>query len=213
MAGASTIITDDSLLSRLDQKLFRLEGLLALVSGLAIFTLIILAVISVSGRNFWNQPLTGYVDWIEQAMPLIAFMGVAYVQRLGGHIRMDLFIGMFHGRILWMIELFSVVVILALMMLLTWGSFEHFLRSFDFSAPLWSRDSSMDIAIPLWPAKLIAPVAFFVLCVRLVLQVWAYALAILNDLEFPVAVPLIEDAAEMASKEAASVSGFDETRG
>ncbi len=213
MAGASTIITDDSLLSRLDQKLFRIEGWLALVSGLAVFSLIILAVVSVSGRNFWNQPIPGYVDWIEQAMPLIAFMGIAYVQRQGGHIRMDLIIGLFKGRALWVLELFSVMIILVLMILLTWGSFEHFLRSFDFAAPLWSRDSSMDIAIPLWPAKLIAPVAFSVLCLRLVLQIWAYTRAALHNVEHPIAVPLIEDAAEMASKEAASVSGFDETRG
>jgi len=213
MAGTSKINSDNSLLSRLDQALHKAEGWLALVSGLAIFSLIILAVVSVSGRNFLNQPLPGYVDWIEQAMPLIAFMGIAYVQRLGGHIRMDLIIGMFNGRLLWALELFSVVVILILMMLLTWGSFEHFLRSFDFSAPMWSRDSSMDIAIPLWPAKLIAPVAFSVLCLRLSLQIWAYGRAFLQNNEFPVGVPLIEDAAETASKEAASVSGFDETRG
>ncbi len=47
----------------------------------------VLAVISVGGRNLMNAPLPGYVDWIEQAMPLIAFMGIAFVQREGGHIR------------------------------------------------------------------------------------------------------------------------------
>lgn len=72
MAGSSLVLTDDSALSRIDQKLYRVEGVLALVSGLAVFSLMILAVVSVSGRNFANQPLPGYIDWIEQAMPLIA---------------------------------------------------------------------------------------------------------------------------------------------
>ncbi|MEM7303047.1 MAG: TRAP transporter small permease [Pseudomonadota bacterium] len=213
MASFSNINTDNSTLSRIDQTLFRIEGWMALISGLAVFSLIILAVLSVSGRNFFNQPLPGYVDWIEQAMPLIAFTGIAYVQRLGGHIRMDLVIGAFRGRFLWLLELISVIIILAVMLLLAWGSYEHFARSFDFNAPLWSRDSSMDIAIPLWPAKLIAPVAFSVLCLRLVLQFWAYCRALVQGAENPIAVPIIENAAEAASKEAASVSGFDETRG
>ena len=77
MAGAASVLSDDSRLSRVDQTLYKLERLLALLSGLAVFALMILAVISVAGRNFFNQPLPGYVDWIEQAMPLIAFMGVA----------------------------------------------------------------------------------------------------------------------------------------
>ena len=92
MATASLVLTDDSTLSKLDQKLLRFERFLALVSGLAVFSLMVLAVISVTGRNGFSQPLPGYVDWIEQAMPLIAFMGIAYVMREGGHIRMDIFV-------------------------------------------------------------------------------------------------------------------------
>ncbi|WP_162651488.1 TRAP transporter small permease [Lentilitoribacter sp. Alg239-R112] len=209
MAGSSSVLTDDTLLSRLDRALYALEGKLALLSGLAVFSLMILAVVSVTGRNAINQPLPGYVDWIEQAMPLIAFMGVSYTQRLGGHIRMDLFIGMLNGRALWVVELLTTFIILLVMILLVWGSFAHFQRSFDFSAPMWSRDSSMDIAIPLWPAKLLAPIAFSVLCARLVLQCWGYIRAIVNNERSPIAVPLIEDAATQAANEAATVSDFD----
>jgi len=212
MAGSSCVLEDNTKLSLLDRYLFRLESLLALLSGLAVFLLMILAVVSVSGRNLINQPLPGYVDWIEQAMPLIAFMGVAYTQRLGGHIRMDLFVGMLQGRSAWIAELVTTCVILLVMMVLVYGSFAHFQRSFDFGSPLWSRDSSMDIAIPIWPAKLLAPIAFFILCLRLVLQLWGYIRAIITNAERPVAVPMIEDAATQASNEAASVSGFDETR-
>lgn len=206
MAGTSSVLSDKSLLSRLDNLLYKLEGKLALVSGLAVFSLMLLAVVSVSGRNAINQPLPGYVDWIEQAMPLIAFMGVSYTQRLGGHIRMDLFVGMLTGRPLWIVELITTLVILLVMLLLVYGSFAHFDRSFDFGAPMWSRDSSMDIAIPLWPAKLLAPIAFSVLCLRLMLQVWGYTRAILRNEKNPVAVPLIEDVATQAANEAATVS-------
>ena len=202
MAGHSPVLADDSLVSRLDRKLLMLEQALALVSGVAVFGLMVLAVISVGGRNALNAPLPGYVDWIEQMMPLIAFMGIALVQREGGHIRMDLMIGQLRGRALWLFELVSVVLILVLMLALVWGSWAHFLRSFDFSVPLWSRDSSIDIRLPIWPAKLLVPVAFSVLCLRLVLQIWGFGRALVLGLEAPAAVPLIEDAAAQAAHEA-----------
>ena len=212
MAGTSSILEDGSALSRLDRHLHRIETFLALIGGLAVFSLMLLAVVSVGGRNFFNQPLPGYVDWIEQAMPIIAFLGIAYCQRLGGHIRMDILVGQLRGRPLWIAEFITTLMMLILMALLVWGSFSHFQRSFDFNAPLWSRDSSFDIRLPLWPAKLIVPVAFSVMCLRLALQLWGYVRAIATGSDRPVAVPLIEDAATVAAKEASTVSGFDEGR-
>ncbi|MBL4749997.1 MAG: TRAP transporter small permease [Amylibacter sp.] len=207
MAGRSSVLQDDSLLSKLDRKLYRFEGWLALLSGLAVFSLMILAVVSVTGRHTINQPLPGYVDWIEQAMPLIAFMGVAYTQRDGGHIRMDIVVGVLHGRALWAAEFVTVFLMLVVMILITWGAWAHFGRSFDFGQPLWSRDSSMDIALPLWPAKLLAPIAFGTLCVRFTLQLVAYASAFIRNETSPVAIPIIETAAEQALREADHVSG------
>lgn len=210
MAGTSAVLHDNTTLSRIDRTLYRVEGWLALLSGLAVFSLMVLAVISVGGRNFFAAPLPGYVDWIEQAMPLIAFMGVAYTQRDGGHIRMDILVGALKGRPLWLAEIITTLLILILMMLLVWGSWAHFARSFDFAAPMWSRDSSMDIALPLWPAKLLAPVAFSVLCLRLVVQLWGYGRAFLLNLANPVAVPLVQSAAEQAAAEAETVSGAED---
>ncbi len=209
MAGSSLVLSDDSRLSKIDQRLYKVETALALLSGLAVFSLMLLAVVSVGGRNFANAPLPGYVDWIEQAMPLIAFMGISYAQRDGGHIRMDMVVGALKGRTLYIVEFITTAVVLALFILLIWGSWSHFARSFDFGAPLWSRDSSIDIGIPLWPAKLLAPVAFSVLSLRLMLQLWAYGRAIHNPDQNPVTVPLIADAATQAAMEAEHVSGHD----
>jgi len=209
MAGASTVLEDNSTLSNLDRMLSKLERVMALIAGVAVFGLMVLAVVSVSGRNFFNQPLRGYVDWIEQAMPLIAFLGVSYVQRLGGHIRMDIVVGALRGRTLWFFEFLTTVLVLGLMILLVWGTFAHFDRSFDMTKPNWSRDSSIDIGLPLWPAKLLAPVAFSVLCLRLTLQAWGFGRAFVKGLPDPVAVPLIQSVAEQAAAEAGQIEGRD----
>ncbi len=210
MAGGASVLEDGSNLSRIDRQLHKLESYMALISGLAIFSLMILAVVSVGGRNLMNAPLPGYVDWIEQVMPLIAFMGVAYTQRSGGHIRMDILVGKLRGRALWGAEFITTLAMLILILLLVWGTYSHFLRAFDFSAPYWSRDSSIDISIPLWPAKLLAPIAFSVLGLRLALQLWGYGRAFVLGLVEPVAVPLVLSAAAQAAEEAEHVAGLEE---
>jgi TRAP-type mannitol/chloroaromatic compound transport system permease small subunit len=209
MAGASTVLSDDSLLSRLDRALLPVERFMALLSGIAAFSLMFLAAYSVSGRKFFGAPLAGYVDYIEVLMPLIAIMGVSYVQREGGHIRMDILIGNLHGRILWLLELITVLLILLLIVALVWGSWAHFDRSFDCARPLCSRDSTIDIGLPVWPAKLVVPVALAVLVVRLVLQAAGYARAFFLGLERPVAVPLTLSVAEQAALEAEQLEGRD----
>ncbi|MBM2292184.1 TRAP transporter small permease [Sulfitobacter pseudonitzschiae] len=202
MAGTSSVLEDNSLLSRLDRALVPVEWFFALISGIAVFSLMFLAVWSVLGRKFIGSPLMGYVDYIETAMPLIAIMGVSYVQRSGGHIRMDMLVGALSGRAKWLFELISVLLILVLIIALIWGSWAHFDRSFDCARPFCSRDSSIDIGLPLWPSKLVVPMAFSVLALRLVLQAWGYARALVLGLENPVAVPLILTVAEQARLEA-----------
>ena len=50
MAGSSAVLEDSSLLSRLDRGLLKLETIFALISGIAVFMLMVLAVWSVGGR-------------------------------------------------------------------------------------------------------------------------------------------------------------------
>jgi len=209
MAGSAAVLEDSSLLSRLDRALLPVEKFCALLSGAAIFSLMFLAVYSVTGRKFFGSPMAGYVDYIEAMMPIIAIMGVSYVQRDGTHVRMDMLVGALRGRVLWFFELVSVLLILLLIVALTWGAWEHFDRSFDCARPLCSRDSSIDVGIPVWPSKLVVPIAFAVLVLRLLLQAWGYGRALVLGLESPVAVPLNLTVAEQARLEAEALDGSD----
>ena len=209
MAGSSAVLEDSSLLSRLDRALLPLERFCALLSGVAIFSLMFLAAYSVTGRKFFSSPMAGYVDYIEAMMPIIAIMGVSYVQRDGTHVRMDMLVGALKGRVLWFFELLSVLLILVLIVALTWGAWDHFDRSFDCDRPLCSRDSSIDVGIPIWPSKLVVPIAFGVLVLRLILQAWGYGRALILGLENPVAVPLNLSVAEQARLEAEALEGAD----
>jgi TRAP-type C4-dicarboxylate transport system permease small subunit len=209
MASSAAVLEDSILLSRLDKALEPLERFMTLISGLAVFSLMVLAVWSVGGRKFFGAPLLGYVDYIEAAMPVIAILGVSWVQRDGTHIRMDLLVTRLKGRMLWLFELISVLMILLLIVALVWGAWAHFDRSFDCARPLCSRDSSIDVGIPTWPSKLVVPVAFAVLCARLLIQAVGFGRALVLGLEAPVAVPLNLTIEEQARLEAQQLKGHD----
>ena len=209
MAGSSAVLEDGSLLSRLDRGLLAVERFFALIGGLAILSLMFLAVRSVGGREFFEAPLAGYTNWIEALMPIIAILGVSYVQRDGTHIRMDILIGQFSGRTLWAIETVMIALMLVLMIALTIGAFDFFDRAFDCARPWCSRDSFDDINMPTWPYKLVVPIAFGLLCLRLSLQLVGYGRAFLRNLERPVAVPLMRSVEEQARAEAEQLEGHE----
>ncbi len=209
MSTTSSVQSDDSRLSRLDRALFRIESALTLVGGITILALVMLAVVHVLSRKFLNAPVPGFVDWTEQFMAIFAFLGLSYTQREGGHIRMDILLGLLRGRWVWLFEWLSTLFMLLITTALIYGTFYHFRRSFDWAAPLYSRDSSIDISLPLWPAKLLVTFSLCLLWLRLVLQLWAYGRALIRGEERPVAVPLVETPEEAAYKEAQSVAGVE----
>ena len=92
---------------------------------------------------------------------------------------------------------------------LTYGAWEHFDRSFDCARPWCSRDSSIDIKLPIWPSKLVVPIAFAILTLRLLLQAWGYGRALVLGLENPVAVPLALSIEAQAMAEAKLLEGAD----
>lgn len=197
----SEISADSSPVSRADNVTHKLEAALNTVSGLMIFFLVLLATANVLGRKLFNTPLPGFIDWVEQSMAVFAFAGLAYCQRYGSHIRMDIVIQRLKGRRLWFAELVSSLLILLVTSVLIYGSWFHFLRSVDLSAPLFSRDSSIDIGLPLWPAKLVVPVSLALLWIRLVIQIWGYSLALKSGEDSPVAVPVPRSIVQQAAQE------------
>ncbi len=207
--ATSAVHVDGTKLSRLDRWFLRIESSLNLASGVVIFALVCLAAANVIGRKLLNLPIPGFIDWVEQFMAFFVFAGLAFCQREGGHIRMEIAIGRMRGRRLWFVEFLSILFMIILTTVLIYGTWSHFLRSFDFGSPYWSRDSSIDLGLPLWPAKLIVPVAMVLLWLRLALQLWGFGRAIRLDSTTPVAVPLVLDAASQAAHEAETVTGAD----
>ena len=182
-------------LNCVDSALFRLESLLNSVSGLIVFALMFLGVIQIVLRTVFRAPIFGYIDIVEIAMVGFAVLAISYVQRVGGHVRMELFVSELRGRAHWLAEPASTALGLFIVGVLIPYSYFHFERAFNIG------DSTIDIEIITWPAKLAVPMALSVLFIRLLVQFGGYIRLTIDPTLDPVAVPLLKDVEEIANEE------------
>jgi len=154
-----------------------------------------LGIAQVLGRQLFNVPISGYIDFVELSMATFAFLGVAYCQRHGGHVRMEMVLKVTRGRARWALEVFGTLVALCIIAVLIWYGYGHFLRAWTLG------DSTIDAELPVWPSKLVVPVAFALLWLRLLVQLAGYARLLLQPDAEPAAVPEILSVEQLAKRE------------
>ena len=182
-------------LARADMWLGWVENRLNLLAGILVFALMLLGVAQIVLRTVFRSPIFGYIDIVEVAMVGFAVLAISFVQRVGGHVRMELVVGRFKGRALWIAEAVGTALAIFIVAVLIPYSYRHFERAFDFG------DSTIDIEIVTWPAKLVVPIALAILLVRLVLQMAGYLRLAVSPGSEPVAVPLLKDVEQTAAEE------------
>jgi len=182
-------------LERFDRTLGRVEDIFNLVAAGFIFGLMFLGIAQVLGRRLFNAPISGYIDFVELSMATFAFLCVAYCQRLGGHVRMELVLKLSGGRVRWALEVFGTLVALFIISVLIWYGYDHFLRAWQLG------DSTIDAELPVWPSKLVVPIAFALLWLRLAVQLAGYLRLLRRPDAAPVAVPEILTAEALAARE------------
>jgi TRAP-type mannitol/chloroaromatic compound transport system permease small subunit len=205
MADGADADAQPALLRRADKALSHAEDILNLIAAGAVFFLMFVGVAQIVGRTIFDFAIYGYIDWIEQASSLFAFLGIAYAQRLGSHIGMDLTMG-WKPASRWKIELFGVLMAIVIISVLVWASFTNFLRAYQIG------DSSMDIQLPTWPAKFMVPLALSVLWFRLLLQICGYVRMVRQPDAEPVAVPRLTTIETQVKDEIAEALGREDAR-
>lgn len=185
----------------LHHKLSHVEDAANMLAAFAIFALMVLGVLQIGMRTIFNAPISGYIDLVELSMASMAFLGAAYCQRLGSHIRMELLVGRLHGRALWASEVFGTLVALFIIGVLIWYSAGHFHRS------LTLGDTTIDAEFPVWPSKLLVPIAFSIWFLRLGIQLWGSIRLFMDPTKVPQGVVTMKDVAEHAQDEIHDIMG------
>jgi C4-dicarboxylate transporter, DctQ subunit len=203
VAGDERAPSPPVLLRWADATLSHVEDGLNLIAALAIFFLMFIGVAQIVGRTVFDFAIYGYIDWMEQASSLFAFLGIAYAQRLGSHIGMDLTMN-WRPANRWKVELFGVSIAIVIITILVYASFTNFLRAYSIG------DSTMDIKLPTWPAKLMVPLALSVLWLRMSLQICGYLRMVAHPDAEPVGVPKLVTLETQVKDEIAEALGREE---
>lgn len=178
-----------------DKQLGHIENFLNITAGLIIFALMFLGVFQIILRAAFRSPIYGYIDIVEVSMVGFALMSISYVQRIGGHVRMELLITRFNGRTHWLAEMIGSIVTGAIVAILIPGSYNHFLRAYNFG------DSTIDIELLTWPSKLVVPLALAILLMRIIIQTLGYFRLVVDPSRTPIGIPLIKSVERQAEEE------------
>ncbi len=193
-------------LLRADGWVAKLENALNLLAALAILGVMLFGIAQILSRSLFGGlhalvpaiprfAIHGYIDYVQFIAVFYGMLGLAYCQRVGGHIRMEIVLANLRGRLMWAFESLATLVAIAVTLLLIVGTWDNFYNA-------WSKgDSSMDIKLSLWPAKLVVPLMLVVLLMRLLLQFWGYLRLLADPSRVPLAVPVAETAEQAAKRE------------
>lgn len=195
--------TEGTVLGRLNKGLIPIEDVANLLAAVAIMALMILGVAQIVLRTVFNNPIDGYIDLVELSMASMAFLGAAYTQRMGSHIRMELLMSRLSGRALWTIEAFGAALAMFIIGVLVYYSYGHFLRAYTIG------DTTIDAEYVTWPSKLLVPVAFSIWWCRLALQFFGAVRLVIDPTKEPVAVVVMKDVSEQAQDEIVEIMGDD----
>jgi TRAP-type mannitol/chloroaromatic compound transport system permease small subunit len=193
------------MLKSVDEGFFVFEKFLNFLAALVILGIMLIGTFQVFGRKLLSMPVPGYVDWIEMVMTIFAFLSLAYTQRLGGHIRMEIILGQFKGRLLYFFEILGTIAAIIIVSVLAYYAYTHFLRAWEIG------DSTIDIELPIWPSKLLVPFAFGILLIRLFIQLIGFIRLFLYPDAEMIGVPKIETVDDQAQAEIdAGLAGEEE---
>lgn len=142
-----------------------IETILNVIGAVLVMVIMFMAVAEVGGRYFFNYPIPGHLEIVELIMAAIVFLGVSYTQRIGGHIRMEIFINnVARGRLYHVIEALTIFIPLLVFCVIAINSFEFALDAYRIG------DITAHIHWYTWPSKMCVPLGVGLLCIRFLIQ-------------------------------------------
>ncbi|MFC2000926.1 TRAP transporter small permease subunit [Chloroflexota bacterium] len=136
------------------------------IATVIIMVLMFLTTADVFGRYVLNSPIVGVYEASEVFMVGIVFLGIAYIQRMKGHVSVEIISSWLPQRAQLGLEIFGYLLGFLFMAVIAWQS----------GALAWKAFVTHDhthglIKIPLWPGKSFVPIGASLLCIRLIASI------------------------------------------
>jgi len=120
--------------------------------------LMLLTTVDVIGRTFFAQPIPGAVEISSYMLAVFILTGLAYTQQVKGNVQVEFFVAKMPFRLRYSINALTTLLSLFVICLITWqGGIEA----------LHDTTVSDMHRIPRWPFKALVPLAGFLLCLEL----------------------------------------------
>jgi len=158
--------SSSSSLATFDRRTGVIETALHYFGMVVLVGLALMVVVQVTARYVFLNPIEGYIDFMSMMMSILVFVTVAYSQREGGHIRVEIFIDkvLKGGRAFHIVESIFLLIALATFSIIAVSS------AVDTVEAYMANDISMTVHFPLWPARMWVPIGCALLCIRFALQ-------------------------------------------
>jgi TRAP-type C4-dicarboxylate transport system permease small subunit len=142
---------------KIDRFVSAIASGLALVAAVAMIAMLVHITGYVISRHVMRAPIPATVEIVSQYyMVLLAFLPIAWAERRGDMITVDIFSHFFTGRIGRINEIFVALVSGAAYLALTYTTWIVAMRAFAVK----SFVISLSVAIPIWPAYFALPIGF-----------------------------------------------------
>jgi len=166
--GEVVVSERSSLLGNADRGFGALERWLGYLGMTFLIGLMTMVVVEVVARYVFGSPIMGYIDIMRMMMAVLVFLTLAYCQREGGHIRMELFMTrvLKGGRRYHLVEFSHLLLSLAGFTVIAISSLNGALQAYNVG------DVTSVLYWPIWPAKLLVGIGATFLCVRFILQMF-----------------------------------------
>jgi TRAP-type C4-dicarboxylate transport system permease small subunit len=162
-----------------DRFFRRIEDYLNLASVFIIMFLMFFATAEIIGRYFFNHPIHGHVEIVELIMAGVVFFGVAYTERTGGHVRMELFVTkVLKGRGYHLAEFITTTAAFVTFMFIVYYTTKSSWDAYQFG------DTTPNAFIQTWPSKFAIPLGSLFLCIRFFIEMIQHLAQVIVGGEF-----------------------------
>jgi TRAP-type C4-dicarboxylate transport system permease small subunit len=151
---------------RLAARLFgRLTIQLGTLSGFATLAMMVVVVLDVGGRTFFNTPIAGGNESCELLLVGMIFFGLAAAQKQRQHFAIEIATQHLPAAAQRWVKLFGWLVSFAIVGLLAWVSAKQ-----SWTSMLRGEASYGTISFPIWPARMVIAVGLGLLALQFALD-------------------------------------------
>lgn len=162
-------------IERLNQSLeawiYPISRLMSWVASVILFSMMLLTITDVFLRKVFSRSILGTVEVTEFMLVIVIFFALAHTEVLDGHVKVDLVISRFSGRIQGLVDMITQFACFLLSGLITWSTvvYSEKMRV--------SGEVSQDLWIPIYPFLYIVAVGCGILALTLLTK---FFIALMN---------------------------------